>query len=171
MGLRTQKRRRRENKTDYKLRLKLLESDKQRIVIRKTNKYFIVQFVKSDEAKDKVLVSVCSKDLLNNGWDKKFTGSLKSISAGYLTGLLAAKKLGKDQEKKGYILDLGLLRTIHGSRIYAIVKGLVDGGVNINVNEKIFPSEERLNGEHLKADSGIKEMIAKVKSSLIKEGK
>ena len=94
VGLRTQKRRRREGKTDYKLRLNLLKSGIPRIVIRRTNKYFNVQAVESNEAKDKVLLTVSSKDLIKEGGlDKKYSGSLKSITAGYLTGILTARKL------------------------------------------------------------------------------
>jgi len=162
MGLRTQKRRRKENKTDYKLRMNLLKSGKDRIVIRKTNKYFIAQVVESHEAQDKVIVGVSSRDLLKNGWDKKFSGSLKSLPAGYLTGLLLAKKV--EDKKNEFILDLGMARTIHGNRIYAVVKGLVDGGLNIRVDEKVFPQEERLNGEHLKPE--VKGIINKVKEKL-----
>ena len=95
MGLRTLKRRRRENKTDYKARKILLTSDLPRIVVRRTNKYFILQAVESHEAQDKVIATVTSKELLKNGWDDKMGGSLKSIPAGYLTGLLLAKKLGE----------------------------------------------------------------------------
>ena len=171
MTRRTQKRRRKENKTDYKLRMNLLKSGKDRIVIRKTNKYFIVQVVESHEAQDKVLVSVSSKDLLKNGWDKKASGSLKNLPAGYLTGLLFAKKVGGKSSKDDtgvpnneFILDLGMARTIYGNRIYAVVKGLVDGGLNIKVDEKVFPSEERLNGEHLKPET--KEIISKIKEKL-----
>ena len=162
MGLRTQKRRRKENKTDYKLRMNLLKSGKDRIVIRKTNKYFVAQVVESHEAQDKVVVGVNSRDLLNNGWDKKASGSLKNLPAGYLTGLLLAKKI--EDKKNEFILDLGMARTIHGNRIYAVVKGLVDGGLNIKVDEKVFPQDERLNGEHLKPE--VKTMISKVKEKL-----
>lgn len=160
MGLRTLKRRRRENKTDYKSRRILLTSGLPRIVVRRTNKYFILQAVESYEAQDKVIATITSKDLLKNGWDIKMEGSLKSIPAGYLTGLLFAKKLGNGK----YIVDLGMTRTLKGSRIFSVVKGLVDGGLDINVNEIVFPSEERLNGEHLK--DGLKDMIAKVKGGL-----
>lgn len=160
MGLRTIKRRRRENKTDYKARRILLTSGMPRIVVRKTNKYFIIQAVESDEAQDKVLATVTSKELLKNGWDEKAGGSLKSVPAGYLTGLLMAKKLGKGK----YIMDLGMARTFKGGRVFSVVKGLVDGGLDIPANEKIFPTEERLNGEHLKDD--VKTMIAKVKEAL-----
>ena len=161
MGLRTLKRRRRENKTDYKARRILLTSGLPRIVVRITNKYFILQAVESDEAQDKVISTVTSKELLKNGWDKKMSGSLKSIPAGYLTGLLLAKKLKKGK----YIMDLGMIRTLKGSRVFAVVKGLIDGGLDIPANESVFPSEERLNGEHLKSD--VKNMIAKVKGGLM----
>ena len=160
MGLRTIKRRRRENKTDYKARRILLTSGLPRIVVRRTNKYYILQAVESDEAQDKVLATITSKDLLKNGWDVKAGGSLKSVPAGYLTGLLMAKKLGKGK----YIMDLGMARTFKGGRVFSVIKGLVDGGLDIPANEKVFPTEERLNGEHLKDD--IKAMIAKVKGGL-----
>lgn len=158
MGLRTMKRRRRENRTDYKARRIMLESGVPRIVVRRTNKYFILQAVESHEAQDKVIATITSKELLKNGWDAK--GSLKSIPAGYLTGLLFAKKLKKGK----FIMDLGMARTLKGSRVFAVVRGLIDGGLNISVDEKVFPSEERLSGEHLKVE--IKDMIYRVKEGL-----
>lgn len=164
MGLRTLKRRRRENRTDYKARRILLTSGVPRIVIRRTNKYFILQAVESDEAQDKIITTITSKELLKNGWDAKMGGSLKSIPAGYLTGMLMAKKLLASSGKGKYIVDLGMARTLKGSRVFAVVKGLIDGGLDVPANEKVFPSEERLNGEHLKDD--VKNMIAKVKGGL-----
>lgn len=158
--MRTVKRRRRQGKTDYKLRLTLLKANLPRIVIRRTNKYFSIQVVESNESKDKVIGCACSSELLKNGWDKKFSGSLKNVSAGYLTGLMLAKKIKKGK----FILDLGMARTIGGNRIYAVAKGLIDGGLDIPISEKVFPSNERLNGEHLKPE--IKEMINKVKENL-----
>jgi len=169
MGLRTMKRRRKENKTDYKLRTGLLKSGISRIVVRRTNKYFIVQAVETNEAQDKVIVTITSKELLSprddsgepkNGWDVKKGGRLKSIPAGYLTGLLFAKKIGKGK----FIMDLGMARTESGSRVFAVVKGLIDGGLDISADEKAFPSEERLNGEHLKPE--VKAMIDKIKGGL-----
>jgi large subunit ribosomal protein L18 len=160
MGLRTIKRRRRECKTDYKARRILLTSGLPRIVVRKTNKYFIIQAVESEEAQDKVLATITSKELLKNGWDAKAGGSLKSVPAGYLTGLLMAKKLGEGK----YIMDLGMARTFKGGRVFSVVKGLIDGGLDIPANKKVFPTEERLNGDHMKDD--IKAMIAKVKGGL-----
>jgi len=154
---RTIKKRRRECRTDYKSRKKILESYLPRIVIRKTNKYFIIQAVESSKAQDRVIMTTISKELLKKGWTEKNKGSLKSIPAGYLTGLVAAKKL----KKKGkFIIDLGMARTIPGSRIFSVVKGLVDGGIEINADKKIFPPKERLEGEHLKPDK--KEMTSKL---------
>jgi len=66
------KKRRRESKTNYKLRLGLLKSGLLRIVIRKTNRYILLQVVESNEAQDKALISVSSKDLLKNGWYEKY---------------------------------------------------------------------------------------------------
>jgi len=116
---RTMKRRRRENKTDYKLRLGLLKSEMPRIVIRKTNRYFIVQAVESIEAQDKIISGVTSKELLKKGWNPKKAGSLKSIPAGYLTGMLLAKKVGGGE----FIIDIGMARSINGSRVFSVVKG------------------------------------------------
>jgi large subunit ribosomal protein L18 len=160
MALRTIKRRRKENKTDYKARRVLLTSGIPRIVIRRTNKYFIVQAIESEEAQDRVIATITSKDLIKSGWDVKAGGSLKSIPAGYLSGLLMAKKLGKGK----YIIDLGMARTIAGNRVFSVVKGLIDGGLDINADESVFPTEERLNGEHLKDE--VKSIIAKVKGGL-----
>lgn len=159
-GLRTLKRRRRESKTDYKSRKILLESGIPRIAVRITNKYFILQAIESHEAQDKVLVTITSKDLIKNGWDAKKAGSLKSIPAGYLTGILMAKKLGKGK----FIVDLGMTRTEYGGRVFSVIKGLIDGGLDIPADEKVFPSEERLYGEHINEE--MKNMIAKIKGGL-----
>ncbi len=160
MTLRTIRRRRRENKTDYKLRMGLLKSALQRIVIRRTNKYFIVQVVESEEAKDKVVFGITSKDLIESGWNEKFAGSLKSIPAAYLTGYLAAKKI----KKENYIIDLGMAMNQNAGRNYAVIAGLIEGGLKIKADEKIFPPKDRLMGEHLKPE--LKEMISKVKANI-----
>jgi large subunit ribosomal protein L18 len=169
MGLRTQKRRRRENKTDYKARRILLGSGINRIVVRRTNKYFILQSVESSEAQDKVLVTLTSKELLKNGWDEKKKGSLKSIPAGYLTGILFAKRIkdgnvgsGKRVADNRFIMDLGMARTDKGGKIFAVLAGLIEGGLDIPADSKVFPSEDRLMGEH----AGLKDMVTKVKGGL-----
>lgn len=165
MGLRTQKRRRRENRTDYKARRILLTSGLPRIVVRRTNKYFVLQAVESVEAQDKVIATITSKDLLKNGWDEKKAGSLKSIAAGYLTGILFAKRIVGSKELgvgSKYIMDLGMARTEKGGRVFAVVAGLIEGGLDIPANDKVFPGEDRLLGEH----AGVKDMVMKVKEGL-----
>ena len=133
--MRVAKRRKRQRKTDYKARIELLKSEAPRIAIRKTNRYIIIQYIISKEAKDKTLIYANSRELLKLGWLKEWKNSLKSIPASYLTGFLAGKKiLNKEKqiaEEKQPILDFGLQREIKGSRIYATVKGLIDAGVKI----------------------------------------
>jgi len=105
-------------------------------------------------------LGVTSKDLLDYGWDKKAVGSLKSLPAGYLTGYLLAKKAKSGE----YILDLGMARNHEGGRLFSVIAGLKDGGLNVHANEEVFPSEERLMGEGLKPE--MKAMIMKVKEKL-----
>lgn len=159
--LRISKRRRRESKTDYKSRLILLKSNKTRIAVRMSNNYITIQSIESTNAQDKVLKTISSKDLINYGWDKKFIGSLKSISACYLTGLLFASQVDKKQD---YIVDFGMNKLMNGNRFYASLKGLIDGKLKIPHGEKIFPSSERLNGEHQSQE--IQKMIKEVKSKI-----
>jgi large subunit ribosomal protein L18 len=165
MSLRTIKKRRNECKTDYKARLILLKSPCDRIVVRKTNRYIILQQVESKQSQDRVVRTTSSKDLIKEGWDEKLSGSLKSVSAAYLVGLLMAKKIGEGK----FIVDIGLATHQKGGRIYAAVKGLKDGGLNISSSDEIFPSEERIKGEHLKED--VRKIIEKIKEKILKNGK
>ena len=64
--MKTLKRRRHEARTDYRIRLALLKSEKPRLVVRKTNRYIIAQIVESDIAQDKIIVGLTSKSLLEN---------------------------------------------------------------------------------------------------------
>lgn len=138
----TLKRRRIESKTDYGARLVMLKSDKPRLVVRKTNKQIIMQIVTSVLAQDKVVVGTSSLALFEHGWPKELSGSLKSLGAAYLTGKLIAK-LAKDKFSE-VILDLGMIRNIKKSRIYAAVKGAVDGGLNLKVGEDVLPEFDEI---------------------------
>ena len=164
MRRKVQKRRRREGKTDYKARLKLLESELPRIVVRKSNRYVLVQYVKSEHAQDKVLLGVSSKELLKYGWLKEASGSLKSIPACYLTGLIFGKEIKAriKEEKVKTILDLGLGRNIKKSRVYAVLKGIVDSGIEIPHNKEVFPDEKRIQGMHLKHKINVEEIKKKL---------
>ncbi len=162
--LKIKKRRRREGKTNYNLRKKLLKGNLPRVTVRKTNKYIILSYVTSQEARDKVLISISSKKLLNYGWPEELKGSLKSIPAAYLSGLLFGKKISEKELNKKIILDLGLNRNIAKSRIYSVVKGLKDAEIDIKCSEKIFPNEERTKGEHMKKN--IKDIFDKIKQNI-----
>ncbi|OGJ12684.1 hypothetical protein A3K62_01120 [Candidatus Pacearchaeota archaeon RBG_16_35_8] len=154
------KRRRREGKTDYSRRIKLLKSESSRIVFRKTNRYLIAQYVKSKEAKDNIEFGFDSKTLLNYGWPEKAAGSLKSVPAAYLLGMLIGKKI--TDKKNIPIIDVGMLKTVHKSRIYAFIKGLIDSGIKIKSKDGIFPDEKRIRGEHLKTKIPFEEIKSKV---------
>ncbi len=162
------KRRRRENKTDYGKRIKLLKAGVPRIVFRKSNKYIIAQYVTSKEAQDKIEFGVISKDLIMHGWPKENQGSLKSIPAAYLTGLLMGKKI-TDKGLENPIIDFGMNRMSYKTKTYAFLKGVVDSGIKINAKEEIFPEQNRIQGKHLKKD--FSKIFEQIKSSVEKNGK
>ena len=142
--MKTVKKRRKQNRTDYLNRLKLLKSGKPRVIFRKTNNYIITQYVTSKQAQDKIEFGVNSKDLMKHGWAKE-SGSLKSIPASYLTGYL----IGKQIIKKGVetpIVDFGMIRVLQKSKTYAFLKGLIDSGVKIKCDEG-FPDENKIKGK------------------------
>ena len=138
----TIRRRRKQSKTDYKARLALLKSALPRLVIRKTNRYIIVQLVETNIAQDKVIASASSRELIEKGWPKENSGRLKNMAAAYLTGFLLVKKL--KNPPKNAVLDIGMNRNIHGSRIYAALKGALEAGLNVSHNPDVLPSKERI---------------------------
>ena len=158
---RTIRRRRFENKTDYKARFGLLKSGLPRLVIRKSNRYIIVQLVASDTANDKVIATAISKDLLAKGWPEDKAGSLKSISAAYLTGMLLASKVKKTN--KSAILDMGMQRNVKGSRIFAALKGAIDSGLQIPHSSESLPTEQ-----DLKKNEKILQIFEKLRKELAK---
>jgi large subunit ribosomal protein L18 len=147
----TQKRRRKERKTDYKKRIGLLKSGVPRIIFRKTNKQILVQYIKSKEAKDKVVLGINSRDLLKYGWPKEFSGSLKSIPAAYFTGFLSGKTI-QSKKLETPIVDAGMTRMTKKNRFFAFLKGLIDSGVEIQCDEKNFPEDEKIKGKNMKKD-------------------
>ena len=162
------KRRRKENKTDYGKRINLLKSDSPRLVFRKTNKYVIVEYVTSISAQDKVELGTTSKALIEYGWPKESTGSLKSTPAVYLTGFLFGKEI-LEKKLQIPIIDIGMTRNLHKNKVFAFIKGLKDSGLNVKCEEQYYPDENRIKGKHLKEDFSkkfeeIKQKIQKVKS-------
>ena len=137
-------RRRREGKTDYATRAKLVGVDKSRLVVRISNANCIVQVINVGEDGDETVVSAHSKELNKLGW---LAGN-KNTSAVYLTAYLCGKKAvaaGIDYA----VADIGLKSPIRGSKVFAAVKGAADAGLNVPYGESIIPTEDRINGEHI----------------------
>lgn len=161
-------RRRREGKTDYYARKRLIWQDKNkyntpkyRMIVRITNKDIICQIAYSKIEGDYVVCSAYSHELPKFG----VKVGLTNYAAAYCTGLLLARRMLKkfrldsiytgSEEVTGEMfsvedidgkpgafrafLDVGLARTSTGSRIFGAMKGAVDGGIDIPHSEKRFP--------------------------------
>jgi len=88
------------------------------------------------------------RELKKLGW----TGSTGNLPAAYLTGYLA----GKRAAAKGVttaVLDLGRQHPTKGGRLFAVLKGLLDAGLQIPHDEGVLPDPERVQGAHLGGDA------------------
>jgi len=163
-----QKRRRREGKTDFQARRKMVRQDKNkynnkkyRLIVRFTNKKVICQIAYATIAGDKIVCQATSSELTRYG----IPMGHKNYAAAYATGLLIArrclKKFGLDETFKGKetldgeeyhvedeegdqrpfkcILDVGIRRTCVGARMWGALKGAVDGGLHVPHSTKNFP--------------------------------
>lgn len=138
-------RRKREQKTDYQNRLKLLLSKQFRLVVRFTNSRIIAQVVEFQMQGDRILMALDSSALRKAGWNY----SLKNFPAAYLTGLLLGKK-AQERGIKQAILDPGTKAPLKKSKVYAFLKGIADSGLSVPHGDKeIFPGEDRLSGKHI----------------------
>ena len=81
-------RRRRELRTDYYARKKLLTARETRAVVRRSNKNISIQFVDFAMEGDKIIASATTRELKAMGWEY----SCSSIPAAYLVGYLAGMK-------------------------------------------------------------------------------
>merc|ERR550525_447167 len=164
----TKFRRRRQGKTDYYARKRLVvnskdkyDTKKYRMVVRFTNKRVISSIQYSTIRGDMTVASADSYELKRYGVSKGLT----NYAAAYATGLLLARRLLKDKkiddkfagvaEADGKLynieneeserrpfkayLDVGLVRTTTGNRVFGAMKGACDGGLNIPHNEQRFP--------------------------------
>jgi large subunit ribosomal protein L5e len=153
-------RRRREGKTDYRQRKRLITQDKTkynspkyRLVVRITNTDIICQIVEAKIIGDTILAAAYAHELKRYGMPVGHT----NYAAAYATGLLVARrllsKLGLAEKYQGSteingedynveplddaprpffaILDVGLRRTTTGARVFAAMKGAADGGIEI----------------------------------------
>jgi len=160
-------RRRREGKTDYQARRRLITQDKTkynapkyRFVVRITNADVICQVIFSKIIGDVTMTAAYSHELKRYG----LSLGLTNYAASYATGLLCArrllKKIGLDTKYVGLkhangeefnvsipkrgprpfkaLLDVGLARTTTGARVFGALKGALDGGLNIPHSEARF---------------------------------
>jgi len=189
----TKYRRRREGKTDYYARKRLVVNDKDkydskkyRFVVRRTNKRIICSIIYSTLTGDYTITSADSHQLRGFG----LKAGLTNYAAAYATGLLAARRLltakkmadmykgiekvdGKlydvmddiqDRRPFKAYLDVGLVRTTTGNRVFGAMKGACDGGLHIPHNEKRFPGYKVEREEAVTNKRGKKEGTDKVKA-------
>ena len=137
-------RRRREGKTDYQARKAMVICSRPRLVTRPSIRNINAQIIVAKQKGDLTLVAASSHELVKKyGW-KAPTGN---IPAAYLTGML----VGLRAKAKGIneaILDLGLINPTKGSRVFAVLHGAIDAGVEIpHGEEKIV--KDRAKGDHI----------------------
>ncbi|XP_027335508.1 60S ribosomal protein L5-like isoform X1 [Abrus precatorius] len=158
--------RRRAGKTDYRARIRLINQDKNkyntpkyRFVVRFTNKDITAQIISASITGDIVLAAAYSHELPCYG----LKVGLTNYAAAYCTGLLLARRVLKmlemDEEYEGNVeatgedfsvepaetrrpfralLDVGLIKTTTGNRVFGALKGALDGGLDIPHSEKRF---------------------------------
>ncbi len=151
-------RRRREGKTDYRDRIRLIRGGRARAVVRRTNREIRLQFISYDAKGDRVIAHASARDLRQLGW----THSLTSTPVAYLVGLLGAHRAsaaGLDSA----VLDIGLVRPSSGARAFAVAKGIVDGGLDLPLGTDIVPDEPRIQGQHLGVEATFATVVDKIK--------
>lgn len=136
---------------------------KYRLVVRITNSNVVCQIVSAKTQGDIVLTSAYSSELSRYG----VPVGLTNYAAAYCTGLLVARRvldtlkldsMDFDEENGPRAfkacLDVGLHRTTTGAKIFAAMKGAVDGGLNIPHSDKRFPGyskeKDAVDGEVLR---------------------
>ncbi len=138
-------RRRKEGKTNYRMRKALVASRLPRLVVRGTLKHMIVQLIEARVEGDKIVSSAHSMELVRKF---RWKGACGNVPTAYLTGLLCGLKAVARGVKKA-VLDVGLRSPTKGARAFAALKGALDAGLDIPHGEEVLPDERRLMGEHI----------------------
>ncbi|MDI6642515.1 MAG: 50S ribosomal protein L18 [Candidatus Hodarchaeaceae archaeon] len=141
---RVQFRRKREGKTDYRRRLRLLRSGVPRLVTRISLKHTITQVVRATPVGDMTLASAHSKQLGGFGWK----GHTSNIPTAYLVGLLCGYRAVKAGVKE-CALDIGAHNPTRQAKVFAILKGALDAGLQIPHEAEVLPPEDRIKGTHI----------------------
>ena len=137
-------RRRREGRTDYHQRLRLLKSGKPRLVARISNEHVRAQLVMIGAGGDETIESAHSSELREYGWEAP-TGN---TPAAYLTGFLAGRR-AVEADLDEAVLDIGLNTASPGAKVFAVQEGAIDAGLDSPHNESVFPDWSRTRGEHV----------------------
>lgn len=169
-------RRRREGKTDFYARKRLVVQDKNkyntpkyRMIVRCSNKDICCQIAYARLEGDRIVAAAYSHELPRYG----VKVGLTNYAAAYCTGLLLARRVLKKMNLDGayagnseingevYMvednadgpgafracLDVGLARTTTGAKVFGAMKGAADGGLDIPHSEKRFPGYDKEAGE------------------------
>ena len=147
----------RSEKTNYRKRKAMLMGKHDFISVNITNENSEVQILKPIISGDRVLASAHSRFLIKDGWK----GSRKNIPAAYLTGYLAGKK-AISKGVSNAILYSGTRK--YTQRMAAALKGVIDAGLEVPADSETFPSEDRINGDHLKIKNDVKSFKTKIDS-------
>lgn len=131
--------------------------------MRRTNRRIITQVIYATIQGDRILCQADSQELKRYGVEAGHT----NYASAYATGLLCARRLltdlgmadiykgidtadgeffdvyekGLNPDRRPFkaVLDVGLVRTTTGNRVFGALKGAVDGGLHIPHNTKRFP--------------------------------
>lgn len=173
-------RRRRQAKTDYYARRRLIMQDKNkyktpkyRLVVRITNRDIIAQVFSADMTHDVCIGVAYSHELTAYG----VKVGLTNYAAAYCTGLLLARRINtkfnldyegvdevdgedfnvehEDEDSPApfkALLDVGLNRTSTGAKIFGVLKGACDGGLDVPHNHKRFPGSNKSEEGEFEAD-------------------
>ena len=137
-------RRRREARTDYRLRKKLIISGSLRLVVRKSLKYINLQIVEAKFEGDSVLAHAGTIELKKFGWK----GGTGNLPAAYLAGFLVGKR-AVAMGKTSAIVDFNSYKITASNKLYAALKGAIDAGLSIPHDKKVVPDNKRVSGAHI----------------------
>ncbi len=132
----------RQRKTNYRKRSGILIGRRPFIITKISGQNISAQSLKPTLTGDIVIASAHSRELIRHGWK----GSMNSMPACYLTGLL----LGKKTIEKGAtnaVLYTG--NNPFTTKVAACLKGIVDSGIKIPVSKESLPGDDRVSGEHI----------------------
>ena len=132
----------RNGRTNYRKRAALLLSRRRFVTITVSDENVQAQIAYPMSKGDVTITSSHSRELTRFGWN----GSLNSLPACYLTGLLLGRKsLRKEVDEA--VLYTG--KNPFTSRVAACLKGIIDSGMKVPASDSSFPPEERLVGNHI----------------------